>query len=140
MIGARKLNKTLAYNTSAEACVLTSPVHTFRQLVAQRIRWGAKSTRYGIADIQLFALLVALTNLGVLLMPIWFFLFPEGCWWLAGGAIFKSLADFVLLYRISGVVHQRDNLPWFIPVSLVYYPVFLLSLVGIVLGKGAWKK
>jgi len=140
MIGARKLKRNLAYNTTHESCAFTSPVPTFRQLVAQRIRWGAKSTRYGMADIQWFALLVILTNLGIFLMPLWFFLFPGEWGWLAGGWIFKSLTDFVLLYRVSGLVHQRGNLPWYIPVSLVYYPVFFLSLAGILLGRGNWKK
>jgi biofilm PGA synthesis N-glycosyltransferase PgaC len=140
MIGARKMSRTLAYNTSHESCSLTSPAPTFRHLVAQRIRWGAKSTRYGMADIQCLALLVTLTNLSIFLMPLWFFLFRGEWWWLAGSWGFKSLADFVLLYRISGLIHQRDNLAWFIPVSLAYYPVFFLSLLGILWGKGAWKK
>jgi hypothetical protein len=35
---------------------------------------------------------------------------------------------------------SEDNLAWFIPVSLAYYPVFFLSLLGILWGKGAWKK
>ena len=140
MIGARKLNRKLAYNTAFESSAFTAPVPGFQQLVAQRIRWGAKSTRYGMADIQWFALLVTLTNLGIFLMPLWFLLIPGGWPYLAGAWILKSLADFVLLYRISGIVHQRGNMPWFIPVSLVYYPVFFLSLVGILLGKSAWEK
>jgi len=140
MIGARKLNRTLAFNTAHESCALTSPVPTFRQLVAQRVRWGAKSTRYGMADIQGFALLVTATNLSIFLIPLWFFLFPGGWWWLAGGWMFKSLADFVLLYRVSGLTHQRGNLFWYVPVSLVYYPVFFLSLAVMLLGVRAWKK
>jgi len=140
MIGARKLNRTLAFNTDRDACVRTSPVDTFRDLLAQRIRWGAKSTRYGMADIQGLAVLVILTNLGIILMPLWFFLFPG--WWhyLAGAWILKSLADFVLLFRVSGLIHQRRKLLWYIPVSLAYYPVFFLSLFGILMGKGAWER
>jgi cellulose synthase/poly-beta-1,6-N-acetylglucosamine synthase-like glycosyltransferase len=140
MIGARKLKRVMAFNTAHDACVKTAPVLSLRALLAQRIRWGAKSTRYGMADIQLLALLVTLTNLSVFLMPLWFFLFAGEWHWLAGGWILKSLADFVLLYRISGLSHQRGSLLWFIPVSLIYYPVFFLSLVGILLGRTRWKR
>ena len=84
MIGARKLNRTLAFNTACEACVETAPVPSFRALLSQRIRWGAKSTRYGMADIQMLALLVALTNLTVLMMSLWILLFTEEWPWLAG--------------------------------------------------------
>ena len=140
MIGARKLRRTIAFNTAREACVETEPVPTLRALLAQRIRWGAKSTHYGMADIQLFALLVSLTNLSLLLMPLWLILFT-GWWpWLAGGWIVKSLADFVLLYRISGITSQRGGLLLFLPVSLAYYPVFLISLVGVLLGRTRWER
>lgn len=139
MIGARKLNRTLAFNTSCEACVETAPVPTFRDLLSQRIRWGAKSTRYGMVDIQLLALLVALTNLTILLMPLWFFLFSEEWPWLAGALTVKFLVDFLLLYRVSILCQQRADLLWYLPVSLAYYPVFFLSLVGSLLGRSKWK-
>jgi len=140
MIGARKLKRVLAFNAAREACVHTAPVLSFRELLKQRIRWGAKSTRYGMADIQLLALLVAVTNLSVLLMPLWFFVFPGDWQWLAGACLLKSLADFVLLYKIAGICHQRSGLLWFIPVSMAYYPVFLVSLLGMVSGKKSWKR
>lgn len=142
MIGARKLSRTLAFNTAREACVETAPVPSLRALLAQRIRWGKKSTRYGMADIQILALLVTLTNLAILLMPLWFVLFQESWPFLAGVWIVKSLADFVLLFRTSGLSFQRGALLWFIPVSLSYYPVFFITLVGILLGRGRirWKR
>jgi hypothetical protein len=140
MIGARKLKRTLAYNIAPEASVETAPVRSFRKLLRQRIRWGAKSYHYGLADIQGLALLVSLTNLGILLLPLWCILYT-GLWpWLAGAWLIKSLTDLLLLFRISGISHQRDVLWWFIPVSLVYYPVFFISMVGALLGKSGWKR
>ena len=140
MIGARKLNRTLSFNTAFEACVDTAPTPSFRALLSQRIRWGAKSNRYGMADIQLLALLVALTNLAVLLMPLWYFLYTADWPWLAGAWILKTLVDFLLIYRVSGLWQQRAGLLWFLPVSLAYYPVFFLSLVGSLLGRSRWKR
>jgi cellulose synthase/poly-beta-1,6-N-acetylglucosamine synthase-like glycosyltransferase len=140
MIGARKLRKTLAFNTDPEATVATAPARSFRQLLSQRIRWGAKSYYYGMADIQGLALLVSFANLGILLLPLWCILYTTLWPWLAGAWILKSLADLLLLFRISGISHQRDVLRWFLPVSLVYYPVFFISLLGALPGRSRWKR
>jgi poly-beta-1,6-N-acetyl-D-glucosamine synthase len=140
MIGGRKLNRTLRYNTSREALVETGAMKDLRTLIVQRMRWGSKTGLYRMPDIQLFALLVSLTNISILLMPLWMILFP-GMWaWLAGAYIAKSLADFMLLFRITGITGSRADLKMFIPVSLMYYPVFLISMLGALLGKQAWKK
>ena len=73
-------------------------------------------------------------------MPLWMILFP-GMWaWLAGAYIAKSLADFMLLFRMTGITGSRADLKMFIPVSLLYYPIFLVSMLGALLGKQAWKK
>ncbi len=140
MIGARKLGKTLTFNTNRESLVETGPVKDLWTMIAQRIRWGSKSGRYRMPDIQLLALLVTLTNISILLMPVWFILF-SGLWpWLAGALFLKSLADFLLLFKITGITGQRADLCLFIPVSLVYYPLFLITAAGALLGKPFWKR
>lgn len=139
MIGARKLNKKLAFTTGVGATVKTLPVKSFRQILRQRIRWGAKSYHYGMADIQGLALLVSLANLAIFLTPVWCILYIELWPWLLGGWLLKSLADFALLTRISQISHQREVLRWFLPVSLVYYPLFFISFAGALLGRSAWK-
>jgi len=139
MIGARKLGKTLSFNTHREAMVLTAPVKDWRSLIAQRIRWGSKTGKYRMPDIQLLALLVSLTNSSIMLMPLWFILFP-GAWpWLAGACLLKTLADFMLLFRMTGISGSRGDLKLFLPVSLLYYPFFMLSVLGALRGKTEWK-
>lgn len=140
MIGARKLKRTISFNTSYEACVKTTPVSSFRALLLQRMRWGAKTTRYGMADIQMLAILVALSNFTILLMPIWILLFTDVWPCLLGAWIVKTLVDFSLIYKVAGLCRQRRSLLWFLPVSLAYYPVFFLSMVGSVLGISRWKR
>lgn len=140
MIGARKLKKKLVFNTASEAIVTTNAVKSFRQLIAQRIRWGAKTPHYAMRDIQVLALLVALSNLGILLLPVWCYFYTAHWPWLTGAWLLKSLADLLLLYRISGISHQRDVLRWFVPVSLAYYPIFFISLGGVCLGRPGWKR
>jgi biofilm PGA synthesis N-glycosyltransferase PgaC len=138
MIGARKLGKTLSYTVNRESIVKTGPVTDLRSFIAQRVRWGSKTSRYGMADIQFLAILVSLANLFMLLLPLFFLLFT-GWPWLVGGYIFKTFADFMLLYRITGLTGQRSDLRFYIPVSLVYYPLFLVTLAGAILVKPVWK-
>ena len=139
MIGARKLGKTLSYTVNRESIVETGPVKDLRAFIAQRVRWGSKSSRYAMADIQFLAILVSLTNLCILLLPLFIPLFNDWWPWLAGGWIFKTFADFILLYRITGLTRHRSDLRFYIPVSLVYYPVFLVTVAGAVLVKPVWK-
>lgn len=139
MIGARRLGRSLSFNTRREAMVMTAPVKDWRALLAQRIRWGSKTGSYRMPDIQLLAVLVTLANMSILLLPLWIILYP-GMWpWLAGMCFVKSLADFLLLFRVTGICGARNNLKLFLPVSLLYYPFFMLSVLGALWGKPDWK-
>ena len=139
MIGARKLGKTLNFNLHTQSMVTTFPVKNWKALISQRIRWGAKSARYRMPDIQFMALWVSLTNIAVLLLPLWLFLYP-GLWpWLAGACAMKTLSDFMLLFRMTGITRSRKDLIQFVPATLLYYPYFLITFVGALLGKTAWK-
>lgn len=139
MIGARKLSKTLSFITDRESIVRTSPQKDLPGLIAQRIRWGAKAGSYKIHDIQLLALLVSLCNISMLLMPLWIFLYSLWWPWLAGAWLIKTLADFVLLYKMTGITGSRSDLKMFLPVSLLYYPYFLVTVLGALRGRPVWK-
>lgn len=140
MIGARKLGKTLSYIVAPESIVKTGPVKNLRTLISQRIRWGSKTTRYGMADIQLLAVLTSLANILILFLPIGLLFFTSWWPWLVVGWFIKTLADFMLLRRITGITRQREDLLLFLPVSLAYYPVFIITLFGSLVGKPAWKR
>ena len=140
MIGARKLGKTLSFITEQKSIVRTNPQKDLRSLITQRIRWGAKAGSYKMLDIQLLALLVSLCNISMLLMPLWIILFSLWWPWLAGAWLIKTLADFVLLYKMTGITGSRSDLKMFLPVSLLYYPYFLLTLLGALRGRPVWKE
>ena len=140
MIGARKLGKTLSFNLDPQSMVTTAPVKNWLTLIGQRIRWGGKSARYRMPDIQLMALWVSLTNIAVLLLPLWFFLYTGSWPWLAGACTVKILSDFVLLLRMTGMTGSRKDLILFVPATLIYYPYFLITVLGALLGKSAWKE
>jgi len=139
MIGARKLGRTLSFITDRESIVRTVPQKDLRTLLAQRIRWGAKAPRYKILDIQLLALLVSLSNISILLMPLWIILFSQWWPWLAGAWMVKTMADFILLYRMTGITGSRGDLKMFLPVTLLYYPYFLVTVLGALMGRSVWK-
>lgn len=139
MIGARKLGRTLSFMSSREAIVRTGPQKKLRTLISQRIRWSSKAGKLKMPDIQLLALLVVLTNFSILLMPLWLTLFPALWPWLAGAIFFKSLADFVLLYKMTGICGSRSDLKLFLPASLLYYPYFLITVFGALWAKPKWK-
>jgi biofilm PGA synthesis N-glycosyltransferase PgaC len=140
MIGARKLGKTMNFTTRKRSMVETSPVKDFRKLIQQRIRWGSKTAFYRMTDIQSLAVLVSLANLIILFMPLWIVLMTGSWPWLVGGWILKTFADFILLWRITGAAGNRVDMRQFIPVSLIYYPIFVITLAGILLGKPVWKR
>jgi len=140
MIGARMLGKTLSFNLMEESVVRTAPVSKLQTLIHQRIRWGAKTTQYKMPDIQLMAILVALSNLSVLLFPLGLFLIP-GLWpYLLGAWIAKTGADFSLLFRITAYTKQRKSMRMFLPASLVYYPVFLGIIISLLFKQPTWKE
>jgi cellulose synthase/poly-beta-1,6-N-acetylglucosamine synthase-like glycosyltransferase len=140
MIGARKLGKTLSFITDRKSIVRTKPQKDLRSLIAQRIRWGSKTPRYKMLDIQLLALLASLCNISILLMPLWIILFSMWWPWLAGAWVLKTLADFMLLFRMTGISGSRSDLKRFLPVSLLYYPYFLVTVLGALRGRTVWKE
>lgn len=139
MIGARKLGKKLSFIVSRDAMVETFPVESVREFIDQRKRWGSKALFYGMIDIQLVALLVALTNILVFLIPLFIFLSPSTWFWLISVFILKSIGDFSILYRVTGFTGQRQNLRLFIPISLTYYVTQFVILTGTLLKRPTWK-
>ena len=133
------LEKKLVYLTLPEALVKTGPAASLRSLLDQRIRWGAKTPFYRQTDIQAVALLTAVTNLSILLMPLMFLLIPLSWQWLLPAFVLKSLADFTLLYIVAGQTGQKRDLLLFLPVVLLYYPYQGAVLAGMLFLKRGWK-
>ena len=90
-------------------------------------------------DIGIVAFWVMITNLVMLVLPI-ILLAEPGMWpWLAPGCLLKTLADFILLYRVTGVTGERASLAFFFPVFLMYYPLQPVVLAGILFKRNTWK-
>lgn len=140
MIGARKLGKSLSYNVETESVVHTTPVHKLSSYLNQRVRWGTKTPYYRQWDIQFLAMLVVLTNLAVLIYPVWALAF-SGTWpWLLGIWVAKIIVDGSLIFRMARFTKQKLPLKWFLLASVVYYPIFLMILIRSLSGQSAWKE
>ncbi len=139
LIGARKLGKKISYNTDPVAMVKTGNARSVRSFIQQRIRWGGKSVHYRMTDIQGLALLVALSSLGVLLLPIWLILCPGSAVWLVSAVGVKTGIDFLMLHAITGRTGQRQTLWWFLPVMVLYYPYMVMVTGGSILHRSRWK-
>jgi glycosyltransferase involved in cell wall biosynthesis len=139
MIGARKLGRTLTFISNRESIVRTVPQKTLRDFFRQRVRWSSKAGMLKMPDIQFVAVLVSLTNISIFLMPLWIISFSAWWPWLAGAWIVKTLADFLLLFKMTGICGSRSDLKIFLPLSLLYYPYFLVILLGAIWGRPDWK-
>ena len=139
MIGARKLGKRLEYCLDPDTLVFTQPVPGIRSLVAQRVRWGSKSVSYRMADIQLLALIVALTNLLVLLLPLSMIISFAGWPFIAGIIFLKLLADYLMVSAVSRLTGQRKSLRWFVPVTVLYHLLQPVIYVRLFFSRAAWK-
>jgi len=140
MIGARKLGRSLTFNLATDSVVRTTPVDNLPCYLKQRVRWGAKTPYYRQWDIQLLAILVVLTNVAVLICPVWVLSF-SGTWpWLLGIWVAKTFADGSLIFRTAGFTKQKLSIKWFLLASIVYYPVFLMILIRSVFGQSGWKE
>ncbi len=139
MIGARKLGRSLSYLLSPQSVVRTKPVLSLSEFIKQRVRWGSKTLHYRQWDIQVLAILVVLTNMTLLLTPVWIFYAPDN-WagWLGLWAA-KTLADGALIYYVSRSVNQQYVMKRFLLASIVYYPVFLMILIRSIFGPSGWK-
>jgi hypothetical protein len=139
LIGARKLGRRMAFNSSRDSQVRTAPSGNMTDLIAQRIRWGAKTTHYGMMDIQFVAILVAVTNLLMLLSVLWIFLHADLWRWLIPGIVLKLLADFMILVAASHKTGQTKTLWWYIPVAVLYPFYMAIVIAGSFIGRPVWK-
>lgn len=139
LIGGRKLKRRLAFNPDKDCLVQTAPAEGAAAFLGQRIRWGAKSAYYQMADIQFVTVLVAAANLLMLLIPLWMLKQPEYCRWLLPAMGLKLLADFMILAATSSKTGQTRTLWWYIPVS-VLYPFYMTAVIlGSLFGRTTWK-
>lgn len=111
------------YLKSEEAIVTTITQPTWRQLIAQRIRWAAKTTSYNNWFGKLTGFIVFAMNAMVIaniLLVILSIIPPKTLIYIL---FIKFNIDFLLIYKTASFVNQKDVLFSFL-FSFILYPFF----------------
>jgi hypothetical protein len=133
---------------SQNAIILTEPKHTWRDFMAQRLRWGTKNTAY--KDWRITAILGV-----VWVYCISFFIFTilfcvaaifgdmYGLYVLCAAFVFKMAVDFLFLYKVTPFFYRKNLLSpkKFLP-SFFIYLFYMLAVGSLSLSqkKYVWKE
>jgi cellulose synthase/poly-beta-1,6-N-acetylglucosamine synthase-like glycosyltransferase len=135
----KEFRKEIHFIKSTEALVYTKPVQTVNELFGQRIRWTSKSKAYRDFDILFSAIIVALSNLFLVLFLIGSAFIREFLLFFLFAFIVKSIVDLILLVPVSRFFNQQKLLWLFLPLQLIYpFYISFTAFAGLV-GKFSWK-
>ncbi len=116
----------VCYPVDPTMLVYSRPMPRLRDFYAQRKRWAA-----GGKEVPLYGkLLMAVACFAHALLPLaWV---TSAAWWPAAGVGLLVVADFALLWRVTGLVQRRDLLrafplwePFYFGYTCVFAPVLL---------------
>ena len=135
----RQHPKAVRFLKCEQVIVITSSQLTWKELIAQRIRWAAKTTAYkqwfgkftGLVVLFMNALVIVsvlLTIVGTLKAKMLFYF-----------VFIKFNIDILLLYKTANFFNQNDILRSFL-FGFIVYPFFCIYVVFLSLFKGfKWK-
>lgn len=129
----KKHHQQTHYLNTPEALVTTHAENNWRQVIAQRIRWAAKSTHYKSVFTKFVGLIILLIQiniiLGLFLKPITF----SFIW------LLKMVFDYILIVITSEKTDQKVSVFYFFITSTLY--PFLNTYIGIraLFGGYTWK-
>lgn len=122
--------KSVAYNLHPSGIVITSSPNNFSEFFQQRLRWASKSHVYGNKVISSIALLVLLTNFGILVL---LFIVISGIalslkYLALFGILLKLATDYMLVHRFRKIILTKTK-PLLFLVSWIFIPVYYLIVV-----------
>lgn len=132
--------KAIAYVNAPDATVYTYPLKNIKDLIQQRVRWAGKTRFQRSGLLRLLAILVGLTNFGLLLSP----LLVLGSW-ISWGEVFiafslKASLDAWLIFSSGSYFGIRPKLLDYLA-ACFFYPLFGTWVFLAGLGKGyKWKQ
>ena len=128
--------------TAPDAQVTTAAPESFKILLNQRIRWGAKTTDYPSLVARLVAIFVAFINALLVLT----FLTPliwglQSLWLALSGLLLKAFADYLFLSAFAQASEQPKQMHGY-GFKAMLHPFFTSFTVLMILGSGkkvSWK-
>jgi biofilm PGA synthesis N-glycosyltransferase PgaC len=120
---------SIHYLKSPDAIVYTHALASWKDLMAQRIRWASKGFRSGNLLNGIVSLVVFLSNFLPFICLISLFIYPQFLNFVLGGWLLKVLVDFLLL-SFAAKFFGKGNLLLYYPLSSLMVMVYT-SFVGI---------
>lgn len=141
LIQAQAAKDPFSVVTAPKACALTQAPETVRELLNQRIRWGAKTAAYPSFQAKSVALMVALSN-AMLVVSAAASFFISGLWaWSLVFWLLKIFSDYSLLKNFAQSTQQTEALKGY-ALKAIIYPFYLsVTVLAIVFygQKISWK-
>jgi poly-beta-1,6-N-acetyl-D-glucosamine synthase len=135
----KEFRKEIHFIKSTEAIVYTKPTQSVNEFFRQRIRWASKSKGYRDFDVLFSALIVALSNLFLVLFLLASAFRREFLLFFLFAFIVKSIFDLILLIPVSRFFNQQKLLWLIIPLQIIYpFYIVFTAFAGLV-GKFSWK-
>jgi cellulose synthase/poly-beta-1,6-N-acetylglucosamine synthase-like glycosyltransferase len=136
----KKINPTLVhYVLLRELIAKTKPLHNFKSLFNQRVRWASKA-KYNSNNLNIFAGFIILAA-NLLFLALFVAILKKSVIipYLSIFGLAKIVFDFLLLFLASDFLGRKKNILWLIPFECIYWIYALIIGTGSVFFKPYWK-
>ncbi len=130
--------KKIGFNSNNNALVSTEPVHSWKELFQQRLRWAGKAKAYPSYAKRITLLMGSINILMAFLLTVCFFqmhLIP----FVVAMFVLKGAADVIITLPVMLRTNQGFLLKFLVPVALVYpFYITFISIYSLFF-KARWK-
>lgn len=131
--------KKIHYLKCKQAIVTTKPQHSFKSLIAQRLRWAAKTSHYNNTFGKLTGLMVLLMNSLIIISITSYILGLLELKTIIYMLFIKLNIDFLLIYKTAAFFNQKTVLKSYL-LAFAIYPFFSVYIAIISTFKNyTWK-
>lgn len=138
---AQKIEQTKNWNVqfvnNPFSFVTTKPVHSWREVLTQRMRWAAQTTQYPLGAVFFMSITFLYYIALCISIPISLFFF-EPLPLLSFAA--KCGIDLLILNKFTAMTKTRSVLRYFLPAEFIHIALVLLGVFGGYFTKFEWKE
>lgn len=120
------------------AIVYVEAAQHIKELIQQRIRWGAKTKHLNNSNAEKLGIMIFLGNLSFVLSLILLLVTAEWYWVIP--VFLKITTDLYITKKGSTFFNDREVLAWFLPISIVFPFYITLTMLASQLIKPKWVK
>ncbi|MBK5212554.1 MAG: glycosyltransferase [Flavobacteriaceae bacterium] len=131
--------KQVRFLKSKEAIVFTKPQPTWKNVIAQRIRWASKTSKQKNVVSIMLGILVFLMSISILALPFFMVFNSENLGFYMLLAAFKIIIDYNVVYRTALFFSKKISFWKFLWQPFVYAAIILVVVFGSLRGNYLWK-